>query len=98
MVPFVQAPRRRKEKGDRAGKCCVKKLALGYLTEWRRCALKLLLAGRGGEGKRWMSASFCAARRWRGSVLQQLGEKSMVARLAIMICDRSGGLSRRHLH
>jgi hypothetical protein len=47
----------------------------------------------GGEGRKWIRATFFSSGGWRGSVLLPLTEKHTMAMLATVIWDRSGGLS-----
>jgi hypothetical protein len=64
----------------------------------RRCgASKLSLAGLGGEGRKWTGALGSTAGRWRGSSLLRFGEYHTVTKSAAVICDRTGGLSRRQI-
>lgn len=72
-----------------------KAVVFGLLLLWSRGAGDLLLAGRGGGGKKQTGSSICASGGWRGRSLLQIGENHTVARLATVICDRRDGLSKR---
>jgi hypothetical protein len=66
----------------------------GHRSGWRRGADELLLASRGGEGKKQAGAPISASGRWRGRSLLQIGENHTMALVATVICDRKGGLSK----
>jgi hypothetical protein len=57
--------------------------------------MRSVVSSGAGERRKWIRSLFFSSGGWRGSVLLQLKEKHTAAMLATVICDRSGGLSRR---